>query len=97
MELVFKRYDECCSQLNPKKCHLAQPRIRLLGHVISENGIEVDPEKIKALVTLPTPKDTKRLATFVHKVQYLSRFVSFFAASLSSSASNESGSFGMEK
>lgn len=76
LESVFQRYDECGGQLNPKKCFLAQPRVKLLGHVVSENGIEADPEKVKALVMLPTPKDTKQLATFVHKVKYMSKFIS---------------------
>ena len=40
LQMVFKRYDECGGQLNPKKCHLAQPRVKLLGHVISQNGID---------------------------------------------------------
>lgn len=34
LEEVFQRYDDCGGQLNPKKCHLAQPRIKLLGHVV---------------------------------------------------------------
>ena len=71
----FKRYDECGGQLNPKKCHLAQPRVKLLGHMISENGIEADPDKVKALMLLPSPKDTRQLATFIQKVKYLSRFI----------------------
>ncbi|MCO5570382.1 hypothetical protein L7F22_024102 [Adiantum nelumboides] len=43
---VCQWYDECGGQLNPKKCHLAQPRVKLLGHVISEYGIEADLEKL---------------------------------------------------
>lgn len=54
---VFQRYDKCGEQLNPKKCHLAHPRVKLLGHMISENGLEADPEKVKAHMLLPTPKD----------------------------------------
>lgn len=75
LEEVFHRYDECGGQLNPKKCYLAQPRIKLLGHVVSENGIEADPDKVKALVLLASPKDTKQLATFIQKVKYMSRFI----------------------
>ena len=45
LEMVLARYDECGGQLNPKKCHLGQPRVKLLGHVVSENGIEADPDK----------------------------------------------------
>ena len=46
-------------ELNPKKCHIAQPRVKLLGHVISENGIEADPDKVKVVILLPSPSNTK--------------------------------------
>ncbi|WP_208972664.1 hypothetical protein, partial [Escherichia coli] len=75
LEMVFGRYDECGGQLNPKKCHLAQPRIKLLGHVVSENGIEADPDKVMALMLLPSPQTTRQLATFIQKVKYMSRFI----------------------
>ena len=61
LSLVFKRYDECGGQLNPRKCHLTQPRVKLLGHMISKNGIEADLDKVKAIMLLPSPKDTKSL------------------------------------
>ncbi|MCO5547786.1 hypothetical protein L7F22_001238 [Adiantum nelumboides] len=76
LEMTFARYDECEGQLNPKKCHSAQPRLKLHGHVILENGIEIDPEKVEALLLLSSPKDTRQLATFIQKVKYLSRFIS---------------------
>ena len=63
--MTFKHDDEYGGQLNPKKCFLSQPRVKLLGHIVSKNGIEADPEKVKALILLPTPKDTKQLATFI--------------------------------
>ncbi|MCO5601602.1 hypothetical protein L7F22_055725 [Adiantum nelumboides] len=40
-----------------------------------ENGIEADPDKVKAMVLLPSPKDSKQVATFVHKVKYMARFI----------------------
>ena len=55
LELCFKRLDEEGGQLNPKKCKLAQARVLLLGHVISQNGIEADPEKVKALLLMDPP------------------------------------------
>ncbi|MCO5607250.1 hypothetical protein L7F22_061443 [Adiantum nelumboides] len=72
LEMIFAKYDECGGQLNPKKCHLAQPRVKLLGHVISKNGIEADREKVEALLLLSSLKDTRQLATFIQKVKYLS-------------------------
>lgn len=75
LEMVLSRYDECGGQLNPKKCSFAQPRVKLLGHMLSENGIEADPDKVKAIILLPSPKDAKQLATFVYKVKYMARFI----------------------
>ncbi|MCO5603253.1 hypothetical protein L7F22_057401 [Adiantum nelumboides] len=43
--------------------------------MVSENGIEADPDKVKALILLPSPKDTKQLGTFIQKVKYMPRFI----------------------
>lgn len=74
LSLCFQRLNEEGGQLNPKKCRFAQPRINLLGHVVSQNGIEADPEKVKALVMMEPPTTLQGLASFVHKLKYLSRF-----------------------
>ena len=42
--------------------------------MVSQNGIEADPEKVKALVMMEPPTTTQGLASFVHKLKYLSRF-----------------------
>ena len=55
LELCFKRLDEEDGQLNPNKCKLAQARVLLLSHVISQNGIEDDLEKVKALLLMDPP------------------------------------------
>ena len=73
--MVLAHYDECGGQLNPKKCHLGQPRVKLLGHVVSENGIEPDLDKVKSIILLPLPMTTKQLATFIQKVKYMARFI----------------------
>ena len=76
LEMVLKHYDDCGGQLNPKKCFFAHPRVKLLGHMVSENGIEADPDKVKAIMLLPSPQSTKQLATFIQKVKYMARFIS---------------------
>ncbi|KAA0054528.1 peroxidase 64 [Cucumis melo var. makuwa] len=38
---------------NQKKCHFAQKKLEYLGHVISGEGVAVDPEKIKAISDWP--------------------------------------------
>ena len=64
-----------CSQLNVDKCHIAESKVTLLGHVVSKGGIEANPQKIQSLVSLPSPTTTKQLVSFIQKVWYLSRFI----------------------
>src|SRR5215216_546685 len=61
---------------NPKKCVFGVPAGKLLGFIISQHGIEVNPEKIKAILNINRPtclKDIQRLTSCVAQV---SRFVS---------------------
>ena len=46
-------------KLNPKKCVFGVPAGKLLGFIVSERGIEVNPEKIKAILNISRPKDLK--------------------------------------
>ena len=42
LEMVFQKMDEAIGQLNLEKCKLAHSKVLLLGHLVLENGIEVD-------------------------------------------------------
>ena len=62
--------------LNPAKCVLGVPAGKLLGFLVSNRGIEANPEKIKAITSLAKPvciNDVQRLAG---RVVALSRFIS---------------------
>ena len=48
---------------------------KLLGHCVSERGIEVDPEKIKAILEMPAPRNEKEIKDFLGRLQYISRFI----------------------
>ena len=47
----------------------------MLGHIVSERGIEVDLDKIKAIQEIPVPKTEKDVRGFIEKLQYISRFI----------------------
>ena len=63
-------------RLNPKKCVFGVTSGKLLGHVVSQRGIEVDPDKFKAIQEMPAPKKEKEVRGFLEKLQYISRFIS---------------------
>eukprot|EP00261_Vitis_vinifera_P032168 XP_019073411.1 PREDICTED: uncharacterized protein LOC100853222 [Vitis vinifera] len=59
----------------PKKCTFGVTSGKLLGHIVSERGIEVDPEKIRAIIDMPTPRTEKEIRGFLGRLQYISRFI----------------------
>jgi hypothetical protein len=60
------------------KCDFYQKRIQYLGHVISEEGIVVDPEKIRAIMEWPIPKDVADIKSFMGITGYYHRFIYIF-------------------
>ena len=61
--------------LNPKKCIFGVTSGKLLGHIVSQKGIEVDPDKVKAIREMPPPKNEKEVRGFIGRLQYISRFI----------------------
>ena len=46
-----------------------------LGHVVSEDGVKTDPDKLDALKIRPIPKDVKEVHTFLGFIGYYRRFI----------------------
>ncbi|MCO5571052.1 hypothetical protein L7F22_024783 [Adiantum nelumboides] len=53
VEEGLQRLYQYGGQLNPDKCHVAEKEVVLLGHVISQEGIKVDPSRVQAILDLP--------------------------------------------
>ena len=47
----------------------------MLGFLVSDREIEVDPFKIKAILEMPPPKSEKEIKGFLDRLQYISRFI----------------------
>ncbi|GFU12298.1 retrovirus-related Pol polyprotein from transposon 17.6 [Trichonephila clavipes] len=56
LRLVLKCLQEAGLKLNSKKCLFAAQEVKILGHLVSSNGVRPDPDKIKAVRNFPTPK-----------------------------------------
>ena len=55
LDKVLKRYEEKHSVLNWEKYHFMVREGIVLGHLVSERGIEVDRAKIEVIEQLPPP------------------------------------------
>jgi hypothetical protein len=62
--------------LNPTKCVFGVSAGQLLGFIVSHRGIEVNPEKIKAILDISRPNDLKDVQRLMGCVAAVSRFIS---------------------
>ena len=79
LEKVFQKISSHGLKLNGEKCSFFKRRIKYLGHIVSENGIETDPEKISKVRDWPTPTNVDSIRTFLGFVGYYRKFVKDFA------------------
>ena len=53
---------------------------KLLGFIVSQKGIEVDPDKVKAIREMASPETEKQVRGFLGRLNYISRFISLMTA-----------------
>ena len=61
--------------LNWEKCHFIVKAGIVLGHRISEKGIEVDKAKIETIEKLPLPSSVKGIRSFLGQAGFYRRFI----------------------
>ena len=79
LEAIFERLLKANLKLKPSKCHFLLRRIKYLGYIVSSDGIEMDPEKIKAVQDWPEPENTDQLRRFLGFAGYNRRFIKDFS------------------
>jgi hypothetical protein len=62
-------------KLNPENCIFRVPRVMLLGFVVSERGIEANPDKILAIMDMRIIKNLMGIQRVTGYLATLSRFI----------------------
>ena len=75
----MKRSAESNITLNLDKCEFSKSEVKVLGNIVSANGISPDPEKVEAIVNLPAPKNIREVRSFLRMVNHLSKFIEHLA------------------
>ena len=75
LRLTFERIRKYGLKMNPLKCAFGVSAGKFLGFIIHQHGIEIDPQKIKAIQKIKVPTCKKDMQKFLGKVNNLRRFI----------------------
>ncbi|PKI69602.1 hypothetical protein CRG98_010015 [Punica granatum] len=75
LKRLFDRLRKYKLRLNPAKCTVGVKSGKLLGFVVSKKGIEVDPDKVKAIMELPPLSTVREVRSFLGWLNYIARFI----------------------
>ena len=64
---VFLKCRKFGISLNPKKSHFAMEEGKLLGDIISEKGIKIDPDRVATIQQIGLPRNKKEIQSFLGK------------------------------
>ncbi|GFT10871.1 transposon Tf2-6 polyprotein [Nephila pilipes] len=75
MSKVLERARSLNIKFNPNKLQYRVSEVKYIGQIISKSGIKPDPEHIKAIVAMPTPKSKTEVRRLLGIVNFLSKFI----------------------
>ena len=75
LRMILSVLVEHCFVANQAKCRFGCAQIDYLDHIISGEGVAVDPEKVKCILAWPTPKNVKGVRGFLGLTRYYRKFI----------------------
>ena len=74
LEKVLQKSRDSGLRFNPDKIQIGCTQVRYYGHVISSEGLKVCPDKVTAILNMPTPANRAELETLLGMITYLTKF-----------------------
>ena len=72
---LLQRCRQCNLKLNKEKLRLRLTEVKFVGHILSNEGLKPDPQKIQAVVDMPRPTDVPGVQRCMGIVNYLAKFM----------------------
>ena len=78
LEEIFVRLRKFGLKMKREKCSFFKKHIQYLGHLVSEKGFELLPEKLESIRKMPAPRTAKEVKQFLGLIGYYWKFVPRF-------------------
>lgn len=79
LEEVLRRLSEAHLTVSWDKCQFCRSELRYLGYVVDVHGLHADPEKVQAMLQLPSPKTVSEVRRILGIFSWYRRFLPNFA------------------
>lgn len=76
---LYQRLKDANLTVNFKKCVFCRSALKFLGFIVDERGLRTDPDKVSAILSYPTPKNTTQIRRLVGLIGYYRRFLRNFS------------------
>ena len=75
LKIVFEKCRKYGISLNPKKSLFGLEEGKIIGHIISKDGIHIDSNRIEAIMKIGPPRNKKEVQSIIGRMIFLRRFI----------------------
>ncbi len=80
IEMLLRKFSSCNLKLTPSKCEFLKKEVTFVGLKISQDGVRITDERVKALEELKAPRNIKETQQVMGFLSYNRKFVRQFGA-----------------
>ena len=79
LTLIFDRFRKFGLKLSPKKCSFFMKKVKYIGHIVSAEGVQADPDKVSKVKNWPVPQTPEEVRQFLGFAGYYRKFIFNFS------------------
>ena len=75
LEMLFQKFRDANLRMNGKKCSFAKDEVKYIGHILSADGVRIDPSKTDVISSWPRPKSHEEIRSSLGMTNYYKKFI----------------------
>lgn len=79
LEKIFVKLNDAGLTINQEKCKFCRSELKYLGYVVDREGLHADPDKVRAILDIPTPTNVADIRRFIGVASWYRRFIPSFS------------------